>query len=479
MKEYSKNDLTKLLLDSRKVSTFRLTFQEQMYLNKYSGNLLVTLSDMHANPRVITGYESFIDRTADKGINDSVGDMNILGAILPINRVDLENRTISVYASTKRVGKKAYNPVWLLECKYCGSSFTSTEIRHTGNYSCPICSEKRRIEAKRDARKKQQEKNKKRVEMTKRMLDGKYDDFIQNYKLDFMKLKASKTLVPKIDNFINNNADYTLGAVEKVGSRYIFHMICTICGTPITLSQRDLQKKIKCSCCGGVPTSVKGTYKKSHVGEVHNQLRIIAQSDTNFGCSVECVFCGKRVNTDLYSVLHNKLSCKCTKLQRTISLLQSDFCMSCENAKYNRDSQRYECTKGISATPFTVFGSATSDCPSQTINVHKEVYDEIRSIDKKDSFRGILKLADLKISNEGNTKKSRLLEVPNTSLLKEEEPYYIGRDGLAYYRCYCYDCNKLVILNDTQMATYNHEQCESIATDIVKYKRLDYKGLKL
>ena len=479
MKEYSKEDLFKLMLQSRKIYSFNLTAQEQVELSRNSGNLLVKLTEMYAKLRVTSGYESFLERTCDAGIKDTIGDMRIVGAILPINKVVVLTHKIIVYSSAKKVGKTTYNPTWLLECKYCSNDFTSTELRRTSDYSCPSCSAKRKIEARRDVRKKQQEQHKKQVTMTKRMLDGKYDDFIQNYKLDLGKSKASKTLVPKIDAFINNNADYTLGGVDKVGSRYVFHMICAICGTPITLSQRDLQKKIKCSCCGGVPTGVRGTYKKSHVGEVHNQLRIIAQSDVDFGCSVECQFCGKRVNTDLYSVLHNKLSCRCAKLQRTLTSLQSDFCMSCENAKYNQESQCYECTKGINVTPFTVFGSATSDCPNQTKNIHKEVYDEIRSADKKDSFRGILKLADLKMSDEGNAKKSRLLEVPNTSLLKEEEPYYIGRDGLAYYRCYCWECNKLVILNDTQMNEYKHEQCESITTDIIKYKRLDYKGLKL
>ena len=180
---------------------------------------------------------------------------------------------------------------------------------------------------------------------------------------------------------------------------------------------------------------------------VHNGLIITEQLD-DFKCNVKCFHCGnEQSNVPLYDVINDKFCCSCYEYE--------DLCEHC-GAPVKFSVRNILNRKGCSCTKC----GEQADLDSLTHSVKLE--------NTKFTFSRL---------HNGSAKGMRPL---SATFLKDNDALYTGTNGVHYYRCFCMEHNKDLILTADESKNYNHEKCLGLRNmSIKKLSKDDFKSVRV
>lgn len=390
--------------------------------------------------------ESMESHSEDYALGKRIGDLQIRGYI------GLWGRGLAYLKPDKLA----------LNCNTCGFvRFEPMNKTTLGkNFECPVCSKLREQSAKKVQKKLAAHTEKVRTE--KENIELKKREEIERLKeLEFPKRKSLLDNVKKgsaLENHIvkikDLNKTCRLAGIRKEGSGFITDMVCMKCGTHLSISYTNRNKKVECHGCEELKTNVNyvGYYQKDFKHAVFNRLEIIEQRGQE--CDVKCTCCGKeQKGLSLYDVVNKNHYCNCPASVIDVVCSNDECAYSMEiNIEdiVNENSKKFNC-------PY---------CKNQM--TQEEIENEMYIEDSRLSTRKKLKAAGGEIGKVVATKNN---------ILKESSPVFAGTDGELYYRCRCTEHNSDLLLTNTEIENYNHVRCNDGRNTL--FKNIEFENIKL
>lgn len=372
-------------------------------------------------------------------LKKKVGELVIFGYIGKI-------KSISQYGVSY---KKPTSTV--LVCPYCGYKIVVDCINFRllckGNYNCVNnCSS--RLDAVNETKRVKiasENKAKRIAEQQKLSSEGislLSDSVLQRFK----KSNKYRDLTDKIFKRYPNHeiVDIELTKEPSGKKSYDTIIVCKNCGSIMSIGSSERVAR-KCQCED--KPYIKGKLNQNYVNTVHNGLIITEQLD-DFKCNIKCFHCGnEQKEVPLYDVLNDKFCCSCYEYE--------DLCESC--------------------------GAPVKFSVRDILNGKKCTCSKCGSPADLDNLVHSIKLENTKFTfsrlHNGSAKGMRPI---SATFLKDNEALYTGTNGVHYYRCFCMEHNKDLILTADESKDYNHEKCSGLRQmSIKKLTQDDFKNIRV
>lgn len=381
-------------------------------------------------------------------IGDAIGDLNILCFIGKLTRDLFGQLNVS-------------NPYKImLQCKRCGYS-KEVEIKKLNKIdtSCPNCSKLRKETTRRVQIALDSKKEHDKVILTNRIRKREQKMVpMSKVKSPLDNIKPGSKIEKHINNIKALNPNLQIGGVEFTGSAYTTQCICSRCGSEVVIPSTLKKKQVECVGCSKLKTNLnyKGTFQKDWVGFTKNNLTITGQSGLK--CNVKCRMCGHIQNeVNLWDVLHGKLYCEC-ELGNFDDIYYCNSCGKPMKIKLSQVIGKSDNSEDI----------VCNMCGKNSGVTAQEILNEQTAMDMKATTCNKL---DIAIKDY----KNAIVDI--NGLIKDKEPLYAGTDDVLYYKCRCLEHQTDLILNDMEIANFDHSQCEDGRQHIIK--NIDVDNLKL
>lgn len=378
----------------------------------------------------------------------------------------MKNRITNVYSGSSEPTEV------ILECPHCNYYGRIVNVQKMLDnlvadrvFECSICHEElkkreKRVKEYKEKQKKHNEKitdnsNNKIAEHTVEELQK--DRVISRGKLNIDKISVStrQKLNKIIANFEEANPTMRVNDIETNGRQKSLICNCSKCGIQSEISLKSDLDEYTCPGCLKLKETGNyiGAYKLDRVGEARNLLELVNRDMKEDTCTIRCCLC-KQVynNIPFYEWYSGKIICNCeaTVLKDEI---QCPHCYNWVTIKYKDVIQSSDklapikcdkCGKEINETPQSIIDSFI-EIPSRSVTLSNR-----------------LKVSRNKLGNKLTDYKGN-----DNELVVCKDTQYVGTDGEKYHNCRCLLHGQDMILNETEISLFNHEQCEDKRQHIV------------
>lgn len=259
----------------------------------------------------------------------------------------------------------------------------------------------------------------------------------------------------KLDNLLKKvkelNKNLEIQDVEPSGASYKVLCTCNKCGTEVVIPSTRKNKEVGCPGCEKLKTDINyiGAYSKDYKGTAKNLLELIERKDDI--CTVKCNSCGRVYNNiKFYNWYKGKVICNCENNQLTNEVICSN-CGEYMTIPLKSVIGKNDNTKHI----------ICSKCGKDSgVTIQEIIDDYIEAPSMAITTSNKLGVARNKIKSSTT--------IVNGVVIKSKEPLYIGTDGNMYYKCTCMEHNTDMIMNDDEISTFDHSQCNDARQHIMK-----------
>lgn len=258
----------------------------------------------------------------------------------------------------------------------------------------------------------------------------------------------------KIDKLLSKvksmNADLDIQDIEPIKSSYKVVCTCSKCGTEVSVLSSNRSKEVECPGCKLKATDINyvGAYKKNYVGTTKNLMELMERDGDT--CTVKCNSCGRvYTNIKFYDWYKGKVICNCDN-----NTLTDVLCSECG------EFMTIPLSKVIGKTD-TTEEIVCNKCGAKSGHTYGEIYDDYLEAPS----------VAITTSNKLGVARKKLRESTekvNNELVRTKEPLFVGTDGKMYYRCTCLIHDSDMILNDDEIAVFNHQQCTDARQHMMK-----------
>ena len=341
----------------------------------------------------------------------------------------------------------------VFRCKYCDSlGFVNASV---SKYSCYCCGDARaKLEKKKQDSKHQ--KMLKRAETLK-------EKALPHMTGGISQALKNSNLAKRIDTFNANNKGFKCVDIEVGKNTYYFTAVCLKCGDTYKVNRTE-SKIGECTFCKERNVNEQGWLFRDYTHVVINGLEVKSQNNESLVCNIECIYCKRKETIPLYDFLKGRYYCNCDGLNKQF---QDVECSNC-----------YTLLPDIKALDFFKGGALKCKCCGTDNRDMYEIYS--KAADSRASMVRRVKFAQKQMSGSSIKLSTRLV---GNNLICEKEPLYKGnKDGLKYYRCYCNEHSKFLVLNEQEVEKYGgsldgHKHCYDSRQRIIGYP--DARDIKL
>lgn len=351
-------------------------------------------------------------------------------------------------------------------CKYCETYSRLIDVSKVAEYiktgkgldvQCPCCGKiineaRGRVEAlkknKSEHLKKVVAKNNSN-EAKKTTEDG-ISKLISRVKSPLDNVKPGSKIDKLLSKVKSMNADLEIRDIEPIKSSYKVVCTCGKCGTEVSVLSSNRSKEVECPGCKLKATDINyvGAYKKNYVGTAKNLMELMGRDGDT--CTVKCNSCGRvYTNIKFYDWYKGKVICNCDN-----NTLTDVLCSECG------EFMTIPLSKVISKADNTE-EIVCNKCGAKSGHTYGEIYDDYLEAPS----------VAITTSNKLGVARKKLRESTekvNNELVRTKEPLFIGTDGKMYYRCTCLIHDSDMILNDDEIAVFNHQQCTDARQHMMK-----------
>lgn len=351
-------------------------------------------------------------------------------------------------------------------CKYCETYSRLIDVSKVAEYiktgkgldvQCPCCGKIiNEARGRVDALKKNKSEHLKKVvaknnsnEAKKTTEDG-ISKLISRVKSPLDNVKPGS----KIDKLLNKvksmNADLEIQDIEPIKSSYKVVCICGKCGTEVSVLSSNRSKEVECPGCKLKATDINyvGAYKRNYVGTTKNLMELLGRDGDT--CTVKCNSCGRvYTNIKFYDWYKGKVICNCDN--NTLTDVLCNECGEFMTIPLGKVIGKVDNTEEI----------VCNKCGAKSGHTYGEIYDDYLEAPS----------VAITTSNKLGVARKKLRESTekvNNELVRTKEPLFIGTDGKMYYRCTCLIHDSDMILNDDEIAVFNHQQCTDARQHMMK-----------
>lgn len=367
-------------------------------------------------------------------LGDKVNNMTVVGFIATLER-DAFDQLV--------VGQAETIVLQCLKCNYT-KILDLAKINDIDNIECPNCKKFNAMALKNvsDFNNNVKEHNKKisvkRVEKQKREEFPKVKSPLDNY-------KPGSAVAKHIEKINKNNPTLEITDIEPVGGTYTTKCKCLKCGAEVIIPYSLKVKKVECEGCKKLeynPNFV-GKFNRNWIGYTKNNLVIVEQDVNSGSCKVTCKNCIKtQDDVKLADMLHGKVYCNCDELRNDTSF--DFYCASCGKPLTIRMSQvvgKRDNSKDL----------ICNNCKKPSGVTIQQLVNEQYARDEKSTTCNKLHIT---------IKKYKDATITHDRLVQENTPVFVGTDGNDYYRCRCLDHGVDMVLNENEIANFDHSACE-------------------
>ena len=222
--------------------------------------------------------------------------------------------------------------------------------------------------------------------------------------------------------------------------------VCNICGLTGVYTKAQVVKRLaKCKACRSDRDEVADPI--GWTGNIINDIYVVReQLNGTTDVKTYCLICGRLAKVPIGSLMNKTVTCKCHEDKIKIR------CRYCGKNTYEIDmvSRRIRCTNNL--------------CPGLS---------KFSTFDNEYKINIATGLYNITLEEEYNQRVDKLNYVikgdkhGHKTLVIFKKPIYLGRDRIRYYRCYCLNHRKYILLsyrevgdiNNDYNVEYNHDLC--------------------
>ena len=351
-------------------------------------------------------------------------------------------------------------------CKYCETYSRLIDVSKVAEYiktgkgldvQCPCCGKiineaRGRVEAlkknKSEHLKKVVAKNNSN-EAKKTTEDG-ISKLISRVKSPLDNVKPGSKIDKLLSKVKSMNADLEIQDIEPIKSSYKVVCTCGKCGTEVSVLSSNRSKEVECPGCKLKATDINyvGAYKRNYVGTTKNLMELLGRDGDT--CTVKCNSCGRvYTNIKFYDWYKGKVICNCDN--NTLTDVLCNECGEFMTIPLSKVIGKVDNTEEI----------VCNKCGAKSGHTYGEICDDYLEAPS----------VAITTSNKLGVARKKLRESTekvNNELVRTKEPLFIGTDGKMYYRCTCLIHDSDMILNDDEIAVFNHQQCTDARQHMMK-----------
>lgn len=351
-------------------------------------------------------------------------------------------------------------------CKYCETYSRLIDVSKVTEYiktgkgldvQCPCCGKIiNEARGRVDALKKNKSEHLKKVvaknnsnEAKKTTEDG-ISKLISRVKSPLDNVKPGSKIDKLLSKVKSMNADLEIQDIEPIKSSYKVVCTCGKCGTEVSVLSSNRSKEVECPGCKLKATDINyvGAYKRNYVGTTKNLMELLGRDGDT--CTVKCNSCGRvYTNIKFYDWYKGKVICNCDN--NTLTDVLCNECGEFMTIPLGKVIGKADNTEEI----------VCNKCGAKSGHTYGEIYDDYLEAPS----------VAITTSNKLGVARKKLRESTekvNNELVRTKEPLFIGTDGKMYYRCTCLIHDSDMILNDDEIAVFNHQQCTDARQHMMK-----------
>lgn len=351
-------------------------------------------------------------------------------------------------------------------CKYCETYSRLIDVSKVAEYiktgkgldvQCPCCGKIiNEARGRVDALKKNKSEHLKKVvaknnsnEAKKTTEDG-ISKLISRVKSPLDNVKPGSKIDKLLSKVKSMNADLEIQDIEPIKSSYKVVCTCGKCGTEVSVLSSNRSKEVECPGCKLKATDINyvGDYKRNYVGTTKNLMELLGRDGDT--CTVKCNSCGRvYTNIKFYDWYKGKVICNCDN--NTLTDVLCNECGEFMTIPLGKVIGKVDNTEEI----------VCNKCGAKSGHTYGEIYDDYLEAPS----------VAITTSNKLGVARKKLRESTekvNNELVRTKEPLFIGTDGKMYYRCTCLIHDSDMILNDDEIAVFNHQQCTDARQHMMK-----------
>lgn len=351
-------------------------------------------------------------------------------------------------------------------CKYCETYSRLIDVSKVAEYiktgkgldvQCPCCGKIiNEARGRVDALKKNKSEHLKKVvaknnsnEAKKTTEDG-ISKLISRVKSPLDNVKPGSKIDKLLSKVKSMNADLEIQDIEPIKSSYKVVCTCGKCGTEVSVLSSNRSKEVECPGCELKATDINyvGAYKRNYVGTTKNLMELLGRDGDT--CTVKCNSCGRvYTNIKFYDWYKGKVICNCDN--NTLTDVLCNECGEFMTIPLGKVIGKVDNTEEI----------VCNKCGAKSGHTYGEIYDDYLEAPS----------VAITTSNKLGVARKKLRESTekvNNELVRTKEPLFIGTDGKMYYRCNCLIHDSDMILNDDEIAVFNHQQCTDARQHMMK-----------
>ena len=351
-------------------------------------------------------------------------------------------------------------------CKYCETYSRLIDVSKVAEYiktgkgldvQCPCCGKIiNEARGRVDALKKNKSEHLKKVvaknnsnEAKKTTEDG-ISKLISRVKSPLDNVKPGSKIDKLLSKVKSMNADLEIQDIEPIKSSYKVVCTCGKCGTEVSVLSSNRSKEVECPGCKLKATDINyvGAYKRNYVGTTKNLMELLGRDGDT--CTVKCNSCGRvYTNIKFYDWYKGKVICNCDN--NTLTDVLCNECGEFMTIPLGKVIGKVDNTEEI----------VCNKCGAKSGHTYGEIYDDYLEAPS----------VAITTSNKLGVARKKLRESTekvNNELVRTKEPLFIGTDGKMYYRCTCLIHDSDMILNDDEIAVFNHQQCTDARQHMMK-----------
>ena len=351
-------------------------------------------------------------------------------------------------------------------CKYCETYSRLIDVSKVAEYiktgkgldvQCPCCGKIiNEARGRVDALKKNKSEHLKKVvaknnsNEAKKITEDGISKLISRVKSPLDNVKPGSKIDKLLSKVKSMNADLEIQDIEPIKSSYKVVCTCGKCGTEVSVLSSNRSKEVECPGCKLKATDINyvGAYKRNYVGTTKNLMELLGRDGDT--CTVKCNSCGRvYTNIKFYDWYKGKVICNCDN--NTLTDVLCNECGEFMTIPLGKVIGKVDNTEEI----------VCNKCGAKSGHTYGEIYDDYLEAPS----------VAITTSNKLGVARKKLRESTekvNNELVKTKEPLFIGTDGKMYYRCTCLIHDSDMILNDDEIAVFNHQQCTDARQHMMK-----------